>query len=117
MAEYHQRRYRELEAGGLLPAAVAVAPGFQAGPDATATDRDVDAALAGTGLDASARLAAREKLERLGYIWCPPGQLPPVVWSAGIPSLMRHVLDQAAPPAPRRDPGKGDAPTGRQALA
>ena len=117
VAEYHQRRYRELEAGGLLPAAVAVAPGFQAGPDATATDRDVDAALSGTGLDASARLAAREELERLGYIWCPPGQLPPVVWSAGIPSLMQHVLDQAAPPVPRRGPGKNDAPTGRQALA
>ena len=95
--EYYQRRYRELEAGGLLPAAVAVAPAFQAGPDATATDRDVDAALAATGLDASGRLAARDALERLGYIWCPPGQLPPVVWSAGIPSLMQHVLDQAAP--------------------
>ncbi len=36
-------------------------------------------------------------LNRLGYIWCPPGQLPPVVWSAGIPSLMQYMLDQAAP--------------------
>ena len=67
--------------------------------DATATDRDVDAALAATGMDAAGRLAAREALNGLGYIWCPPGQLPPVVWSAGIPSLMQHVLDQAAPPA------------------
>ena len=95
--EYYQRRYRELEAGGLLPAAVAVAPVFQAGMDATATDQDVDAALAATGLDAAGRLTAREDLNRLGYIWCPPGQLPPVVWSAGIPSLMQYMLDQAAP--------------------
>ena len=67
--------------------------------DATATDRDVDAALAATGMDAAGRLVAREALNGLGYIWCPPGQLPPVVWSAGIPSLMQYVLDQAAPSA------------------
>ena len=94
--EYYQRRYRELEAGGLLPAAVAVAPAFQSGMDATATDRDVDQALTAIGMEAADRLAAREALNRLGYIWCPPGQLPPVVWSAGIPSLMQHVQDQAA---------------------
>ena len=97
--EYYQHRYRELEADGLLPAAVAVAPAFQADMDATATDRDVDAALAATGMDAAGRLVAREALNGLGYIWCPPGQLPPVVWSAGIPSLMQYVLDQAAPSA------------------
>ena len=97
VAEYYQRRYRELEADKLLPAAMAVAPLFDAGMDATARDRDIDAALAAAGLDADGRLAAREELNRLGYIWCPPGQLPPVVWSAGIPSLMQYVLDQAAP--------------------
>ncbi len=113
VTEYYQHRYRELEAGGLLPAAVAVAPAFQAGMDATATDRDVDAALAATGMDAAGRLAAREELNRLGYIWCPPGQLPPVVWSAGIPSLMQYVLDQAAPSTPDRDRGKSGAPTAR----
>ena len=95
MAEYYQRRFRELEASRLLPAAAAVAPLFDA-MDATATDRDIDRALAETGLDADDRLAAREELNRLGYIWCPPAQLPPVVWSAGIPSLMQYVLDQAA---------------------
>ena len=97
VAEYYQRRYRELEAAKLLPAAMAVAPLFDAGMDATARDQDIDAALAATGLDADGRLAAREELNRLGYIWCPPGQLPPVVWNAGIPSLMQYVLDQAAP--------------------
>ena len=93
--EYYQRRYRELEAGELLPAAVALTPAFQAGLDAIATDRDVDTALTATGMDAADRLAAREALNQLGYIWCPPGQLPPVVWSAGIPSLMQYVQDQA----------------------
>ena len=95
LTEYYQRRFRELEASRLLSAATAVAPLFDA-MDATATDRDIDRALAEIGLDADARLAAREELNRLGYVWCPPGQLPPVVWSAGIPSLMQYVLDQAA---------------------
>ena len=103
VAEYYQRRYRELEAGGLLPAAVAVAPAFQAGMDATATDRDLDAALAATGEDAAGRLAARDALERLGYVWCPPGQLPPVLWGAGIPSLMQYVREQAAATPGKRD--------------
>ena len=102
MTDYYQERYRELEAGGLLPAAAALAPVFRAAADATASDHEVDAALATTGADAAARLAAREALNRLGYVWCPPGQLPPVTWSAGIPSLMAHVLDHAKPPAPER---------------
>ena len=71
--------------------------------DATATDRDLDVALAATGEDAAGRLAAREELNRLGYIWCPPGQLPPVLWGAGIPSLMQYVQDQAAAKPGKRD--------------
>ena len=102
MTDYYQERYRELESGGLLPAAAALAPVFRAAADATASDHEVDAALATTGADAAVRLAAREELNRLGYVWCPPGQLPPVTWSAGISSLMAHVLDHAKPPAPER---------------
>ena len=102
VTDCYQERYRELEAGGLLPAAVALAPVFRVAADATASGHDVDAALATTGADAAARLAAREALNRLGYVWCPPGQLPPVTWSAGIPSLMAHVLDHAKPSAPER---------------
>ena len=97
VADYYQERYRELETRGLLPAAGALAPLFRAGADVTASDHAIDAALATTGADAAARLAAREALHRLGYIWSPPGQLPPVVWIAGIPSLMRHVRDHAPP--------------------
>ena len=95
---YYQRRFRELEAQSLLPAAAAVAAAFQDGEEGTATDQDVDAALATTGMDGPARFAAREGLDRLGYIWCPPGQLPPV-WQPGIPSLMQYVQDQAGPSA------------------
>ena len=96
VAEYYQTRYRELEAEGLLAAAVAVAPAFQGGADAEATDRGVDRALADGGVgDARARLTMREGLNRLGYIWCPPGQLSPVRWRAGIPSLTTYVVDQA----------------------
>ena len=97
--EYYQRRYRELEAQALLPAATAVATAFREDTDSTATDQGIDAALATTGMDGPARFAAREGLNRLGYIWCPPGQLPPVVWHPGIPSLMQYVLAQAAPSA------------------
>ena len=107
VTDYYQDRYRELEAGGLLPAAVATAPLFQAGAAATASDHAIDAALVATGADDATRIAAREELNRLGYIWSPPGQLPPVVWIAGIPSLMAHVLDHAPPlraPAPASEP-------------
>jgi type II secretory pathway predicted ATPase ExeA len=104
VTDYYQERYRELETRGLLRAAVATAPLFQAGAGATASDHAIDAALATTEPDPAARLAARESLHRLGYIWSPPGQLPPVTWVAGIPSLMTHVLHHAPPlgdPAPR----------------
>ena len=40
--------------------------------------------------------AALSALERLGFVWHPPGQVPPVRYEAGIPSLMAYVLDQAA---------------------
>ena len=96
VTDYYQDRYRELEARGLLPAAVAVAPLFEIG-GATASDHDLDAAFAATGDDAAGRLAAREELNRLGYLWSPPGQLPPVVWIAGIPSLTMYVRDHAPP--------------------
>ena len=92
MADYYSQRYRELENLRLLPAARAVAPVFQDGLDATATDQDLDDALATTYETETERLAAREQLNELGYIWCPPGE-GAVAWHAGIPALMRYVLD------------------------
>ena len=45
--------------------------------------------------------AALATCERLGFVWCPPGQPSPVRYEAGIPSLMTHVLDQS-PATPER---------------
>ena len=100
VADYYQSRYQELRGGGLMAAAVGVAPLFLR-ENATASEQELEAALAATGLeDANERFATLERLNRLGYVWCPPGQGAPMAWSAGIPSLMRYVLDQA-----------GDGPT------
>ena len=94
MADYYRSRYDELRNGGLLTAAMAVAPLFQDRLDATAREHELDAALAKAGIDdANARLLKLQALNRLGYIWDPPGQVPPIVWSAGIPSLMTFVLE------------------------
>ena len=95
MADYYQSRYRELLGGGLMPAAVAVAP-LLLQQNANASEQELDAALAATGIeDAADRFATLESLNRLGYVWCPPGQAAPVAWRAGIPSLVKYVLDQA----------------------
>ena len=102
VADYYQSRYQELRGGGLMAAAVGVAPLFLR-ENATASEQELEAALAATGLeDANERFATLERLNRLGYVWCPPGQGAPMAWSAGIPSLMRYVLDQA-----------GDSPSAR----
>ena len=95
MTDYYGDRYQELEASGLAAAAGAVAPIFEGGVEVTATDRAIDEALTALALNETERLQTREKLTELGYIWCPPGQKPPVLWSAGIPSLMQHVLERA----------------------
>ena len=95
MTDYYDGHYRELESTELLSAARAVASEFQGDLDVTATDQAIDRALATLGTNEAKRLETREKLSDLGYIWCPPGQKPPVVWSPGIPSLMQHVLKRA----------------------
>ena len=93
--DYYRQRFSELEDERLLPAARAVAPLFQDGMDATATAQDIDAALVTAYPSETGRLEAREQLNELGYIWCPPGQKP-ALWHAGIPSLMQHVADAAS---------------------
>ena len=95
VADYYEDRCGELETRGLLEAAVSVARLFQAGAE-TVSDHDLDDALANAGMaSAKARLATREALNALGYVWCPPGQLPPTRWHPGIPSLATHVLNRA----------------------
>ena len=97
VADYYQSRYRELRAEGLLDAATAVAELLQPRTDAKATERELDAALAAAGIEeAEGRIAALDGLNRLGYVWCPPGQQPPVAWRAGIPSLTTYILESAS---------------------
>ena len=99
MADYYRQRFTELEAENLVPAAVAVAKLFERNGAADASDQAVDAALADAGAaDAGACFATRQALNRLGYIWQPPSQQAPARWGPGIPSLMAHVLRQAAVP-------------------
>ena len=94
IADYYQVRYDELRDRELLAAARAIAPFFQAGRDATAKEGELDAALAGAGVeDEATRTRTLRALTRLGYIWHPPGQSPPIAWSAGIPSLTTFVLE------------------------
>ena len=103
MADYYQSRYKELRDGGLLTAAMAVAPLFQDGLDATAQEHELDAALARAGIDdANTRLLELTALNHLGYVWHPPGQVPPITWSAGIPSLMTFVLEAGSKLASHR---------------
>ena len=95
VADYYQTRYRELRTERLLPAAVAVATLFQADRDATVGEQALEAALETANInDSSERFRTIAQLSRLGYVWCPPGQEPPVGWSAGIPSLTTYILAQ-----------------------
>ena len=94
VTDYYRSRYHELRAEGVLTAAMAVTRIFQARMDATAQEHELDAALAKAGIeDEAERLHGLDALNRLGYIWQPPGQMPPLAWSAGIPSLMTFVLE------------------------
>ena len=97
VADYYQQRFGELQSENLVPAAVALAKLFERSGAADASDQEVDAALADAAVeDGNARFAVREALNRLGYIWQPPKQQAPIRWHPGIPSLMAHVVRQAA---------------------
>ena len=119
ITNYYQNRYRELEGRDLLHSAVALAPVFQQTEDIS--DGQIDTALRAVATSESSRLAIREKLNALGYIWCPPNQAPPVTWQPGIPSLMAYVRQRAelaaTPPPPRNHPpgadDEGDCHVGR----
>lgn len=97
VADYYQQRFAELQSENLVPAAVVVGKLFEQRGAVDASDQEVDAALAEAAVEGpKALFATREALNRLGYIWQPPLQQAPVRWQPGIPSLMAHVLQQAA---------------------
>ena len=98
VTDYYEDRYLELEQSGWLAVATCVADRLQTMP--TLTYEQLKDAVAG-GLTANADpgqvQTALTALQRLGFVWRPPGQLPPVRYEPGIPSLLAYVLDHAAP--------------------
>jgi len=96
MTDYYQDRYFELDQSGWLAAAEQVAARIQRTPRPTYAE--LKAAIAdglAPNADREHVQAALATCERLGFVWCPPGQPSPVRYEAGIPSLMTHVLDQS----------------------
>ena len=98
VTDYYEDRYLELDQSGCLAVAERVADRFQSMP--TLTYEQLKVAVA-SGVAANADpgqvQTALTALQRLGFVWRPPGQLPPVRYQPGIPSLMAYVLDHAAP--------------------
>ncbi len=99
----YQDRYLELDQSGWLGVAERVASRFRSAP--TLSYAELKFAIAdglGPNPGTGSLQAALASLQRLGFVWCPPGQRSPVQYEPGIPSLMAHVLDEASPP---RAPG------------
>ena len=114
MADYHEDRCLELDRLGLLPVARHVGTRF--GPASTMTYEALKAAI-GNGPardpERGSVLDALAALERLGFVWRPPGQTPPARYEPGIPSLMGYVLEHHAPPPGGGDAGGGPPVSGR----
>ena len=113
VTDYYENRYLELDRSDCLAAAEHVAARFRFRP--TLTYEELKSAVTeclGPDPDPGPVQAALAALQRLGFVWRPPGQLPPVRYEPGIPSLMTHVLDHASSldtpgPAPGDDENGG----------
>ena len=91
-----ERCLADLLGGASLAVAERVAERYRSQP--TPTYEELKVAVAdGRAGDAGQVHEALNALQRLGFVWRPPGQLPPVRYEPGIPSLMAHVLDHAVP--------------------
>ena len=101
VTDYYQDRYLELDQSGWLAVGEQVATRLRTMPTLTCAELKsaIEDGLASTPAPKSVP-AALTALQRLGFVWCPPGQQPPVQYEPGIPSLMAYVLDCAQPPAP-----------------
>ena len=99
VADYYEGRYLELDRSGNLAVAEHVAAKARCRP--MLTYEELKAAVAeGLAPPDPPRQAVHEALaglQRLGFVWRPPGQAPPARYEPGIPSLMDHVLDHASP--------------------
>ncbi len=98
VTDYYEDRYLELDQSGWLAVAERVAARFQSMP--TLTYGELKSAVAeglAPNADPGQAQAALAALQRLGFVWHPPGQVPPVRYEADIPWLMAYVLDHAVP--------------------
>ncbi len=110
VADYYEDRYLELDRSGHLAAAERVAARCRT----TLSYEELKAAVAeGLAPPDPPRQAVHEALadlQRLGFVWRRPGQMPPARYEPGIPSLMDHVLGHASPsPRPGAAPGVHDS--------
>ena len=100
VTDYYEDRFLELDQSGWLVVAQQVGARFRSAP--TLTYEALKAAI-GDGLalepDRGSVLDGLAALERLGFVWRPPGQSPPARYEPGIPSLMGYVLEHHGPPA------------------
>ena len=113
VSDYYEDRYLELDRSGHLAVAERVAAKARCRP--MLTYEELKAAVAeGLAPPDPPRPAVHEALaglQRLGFVWRPPGQAPPARYEPGIPSLMDHVLGHASL-SPRS--GGSAAPGGRE---
>ncbi len=92
-ANFYEQRRATLSDLGLLPAAVAIATLFQ-DTETTTMDTLIDVIADNSPADSLATQSVNEHLRTLirhEFIWNPPDS---ILFEAGIPSLMKYVLDR-----------------------
>lgn len=97
---YYEKRRREMNNRGLLPAARVVAGRFREADtlDESVLQKALEDMLS---LDSPAALESLRQLARLDFIWEPPGS---DTAEPGIPSLMRYVLAKTPEPGSAPEP-------------
>ena len=92
-SNFYEQRRKTLSDLGLLPAAIAIATLFQ-DTETTTMDTLIDVIADNSPADSLATQSVNEHLQtfiRHEFIWNPPDT---ILYEAGIPSLMRYVLDR-----------------------
>lgn len=97
----------EIKVAGLQPLAASITNAFAGGD--TLEEHRLDAVIQSYLIKQDqpsndpAVSELRNTLAGFGYVWRPPASN--AVWHAGVPSLMKHVLDAELKEQPRRNPG------------
>ena len=92
-SNFYEQRRKTLDDLGLLPAAIAIATIFQ-DTETTTWDRLKEIVTDNLPVDSHATQSVNEHLQTLirhEFIWNPPDT---ILYEAGIPSLMKYVLDR-----------------------